>query len=105
MELGIFSVLLGFAFGWFWAKTHYKDEAKKDFEYQFNEIAKSDWKDLEEKIEGVKAEYFEKNKSTAEFAPLGRLEKDPIGSWYLHYMKIRRFNSILQSCGWEKKST
>lgn len=104
MELSALSLLLGFAFGWFWAKTHYTEKAEKDFEYQFKEIADSNREDLEKKIEEAKAAYFEKNKSTAEFSPIGVLKKDPIGSWYLHYMRVRRFNSILQSSGWQKIS-
>lgn len=102
MNLTNFFLILGFGVAWYWAKSHYTAEFKKDFDFKIKEIASTSPAELEENIQKAKDNYFKANGTHLDFKPLYQIQKDPAGSWYLHYMKMKEYHFILQQNGWIK---
>lgn len=99
---GIF-LMLGFGVAWYWAKTHYAEEAKKDMDYKLNQIAKTSPKELEANIQKAKDAYLKAHGTHLDFKPPHQIANDPAGSWYLSYLKLKDYQSLLRKNGWKRE--
>lgn len=102
MNINDFSLILGFGVAWFWAKSHYTDQFKSDMDDKIKELASTSSKELSENIQKAKDAFLKANGTPLDFKSLYQIRKDPAGSWYLHYIKIREYHRILEENGWKK---